>query len=166
MDHDYLMHAMDHIRDVLIRMIDATPEEHWMHRPGGSGNHVMWTLGHLAWADDLVIASLGIDGGDGIPGGHDDWASRFAWKTGADPDRDRYPSRDTLLTALEDRRTRIRTWFTALPSERLDETPPDALDGWFPCLGMLPAAIAAHEAMHVGQFQVIRRELDLAPVFT
>ncbi len=163
MNRTQLLQPMDHIRDVLRRMLDATPAEHWLHQPFPGANHIAWTLGHLAWADDLVHRTItATDGGLPDPV---DWAARFGWGSVPAANWDDSPSPETLRHTCEQRRGVLRDWLLALPEARLSEPPPGDLAGWFPCYGVLPAALAHHDAMHVGQLQVVRKHLGLAPVF-
>lgn len=173
--HDLLMHPMDHAREVLVKMLDATSREHWRHQPIPGANHVAWTLGHLAWTDDLILRTVAGTASE-LPGGKA-WDARFAWGTtpasGPAPGpasepasaADDGPSEDELRAVCDERRDALRRWFSALPVERFTEAPPKELAGWCPAYGMLPAVIAHHEGMHTGQLQVIRRSLDLPPVF-
>jgi len=169
MHREHLLQPMDHAREVLHRMLEATPREHWRHQPVPGGNHVAWTVGHLAWADDLVLRAVGEPGGLPEP---EVWEARFAWRTRPDagtadamPAAGSGPDDDELLRVLQDRRSALRGWLSALPEPRLAETPPADLAGWVPVLGALPGALAAHDGMHVGQLQVVRKALGLAPVF-
>ena len=163
MNSTQLLQPMDNIRDVLRRMLDATPAEHWLHQPFPGANHIAWTLGHLAWADDLVHRTItATDGGLPDPV---DWAARFGWGSVPAANWDDSPSPETLRHTCEQRRGVLRDWLLALPEARLSEPPPGDLAGWFPCYGVLPAALAHHDAMHVGQLQVVRKHLGLAPVF-
>lgn len=161
--HEHLLQPLDHVRDVLERMLAATPRDHWRHQPFPGANHVAWTLGHLAWTDDLV---LGMVTGEptGLPGG-DAWAARFKWGTTPPPAGEDLPSPDELVATLAERRRALRQWFTEQPADALGSPLPAELAGWCPVVGALPAAMAAHEGMHVGQLQVVRRSLGLEPVF-
>ncbi len=174
MRREHLLQPMDHARDVLRRLADATPHAHWWHQPVPGANHVAWTLGHLAWADDLVLRALGEPGGLPSP---PTWEARFAWRTTPAPEPGGQPGEEPgeqpgpepepeeLLRVLDDRRAALRRWIAALPEERLAETPPADLAGWVPVLGALPGALAHHDGMHAGQLQVVRKSLGLAPVF-
>jgi hypothetical protein len=166
--HDHLLHAMDHAREVLTKMLDATPREHWRHQPIPGANHVAWTLGHLAWTDDLILRTVAGTAGE-LPGG-EAWDARFAWRTTPAPGpaadaADGHPSDDELRAVFDERRAALRAWFAALPADRFTEAPPKELAGWCPAYGVLPAVVAHHEGMHTGQLQVVRRSLGLAPVF-
>ena len=155
MTHEHLMQPLDHVRDVLERMLAATPREDWLHQPFPGANHVAWTLGHLAWTDDLVLGMV-TGAGTGLPGG-DAWAARFSWRTTPPSTAAELPPADELVATLEDRRAAFRRWFSSRPPAELDAATPSELVGWCPVIGALPAAMAAHEGMHVGQIGLLRR---------
>ncbi|MFK7960620.1 MAG: DinB family protein [Phycisphaerales bacterium] len=178
MNHAILLQPAEHIRDVFLRMLDATPRELWFEPfggrggggPGGSGepdddalgNTVAWTIGHLAWAEDMSLVSVG--GPATIPD-TEAFAARFAWKTTPIRTPADAPPLDGLLATLETTRSALTTWFNARSAEELEAPLTGEFASWCPVLGLLPASLAHHEAMHVGQFQVFRRARGLAPVF-
>ena len=44
--------ALGFARGVTTRLLDSIPEDKWDHRPaGGTGNHALWIMGHLATTD-------------------------------------------------------------------------------------------------------------------
>lgn len=163
MNHATLMQPADHIRDVLERMLDATPRDHWFTPFAGRGNTVAWTIGHLAWAEDMTLGMLGAP--QTIPNA-DEFAERFAWKTDPLTDPADAPPLDELLATLRTSREGLRTWFEARTADEIEAPITGDLAGWCPVVGLLPASLAHHEAMHVGQIQVFRRAAGLDPVFT
>ena len=76
-----------------------------------------------------------------------------------------FPKKDELLAQFEKTRRGTVGWVKALSPQDVAAPSPEKLRGWAPTLGTLAAALSGHTAMHVGQFQVIRRKLGKPVLF-
>ena len=76
-----------------------------------------------------------------------------------------FPKKDELVSQFERTRRGTIGWARALTPEDLGTPTPEKLRGWAPTVGALAIALSGHVAMHVGQFQVIRRKLGKPVLF-
>jgi len=81
-------------------------------------------------------------------------------------DASQYPSKATLLRALEAAHAAIAAALQAVPESRWPETTPlEAVRGFLPTVGdCFVLAMAAHENMHLGQLSAWRRVQGLGRV--
>jgi uncharacterized damage-inducible protein DinB len=88
-----------------------------------------------------------------------EWAARFDWNSSPSSDASQYPSKATLLQALEDAHAKIAAALPDFPQSRWQETTPlEAVRGFLPTLGdCFVFVMAAHENMHLGQLSAWRR---------
>ncbi len=153
--------SLDFSRFMFTRLLDATPDEHWFHIPIPDGNHAAWLAGHVAWEDDDCLKELQPERGSKLPAS---WHATFA--TGSQPvgDADAYPAIDELRDQLNARRDELKKFFQAAP-ELIDAPIPKELHGFAKDRAALMHAIACHEMIHVGHLTVVRKSLQLGPVF-
>ena len=60
-------------------------------------NHAAWVPGHLACTAEMLGAMMGVK-----PVGPPDWATLFDWNSSPSSEASQFPSKATLLRALED----------------------------------------------------------------
>jgi len=148
-------------RHMTMSLLDAIPEQDWFHVPVDGGNHAAWIAGHVAWEDDDCLNSL-VDGrGRKLPRR---WHDTFATGTKPNSDPSAYPDIPELRAALTAYREELIDSFKAA-ADRLADPLPEGLHGFAKNLAAFMPAIACHEMIHVGQLTVIRKSLQLAPVF-
>ncbi len=145
------------------KLVADVPEDQMCAQPvaGRTMNHAAFILGHLAWASDNGSRLLGLD-----PAVTKEWKDQFGM--GAQPvaDRERYPSKEVLLKALEDAHSRLADAISKASPETLTQPAPERMRGRFATLGpLLFGLMTAHEASHLGQLSAWRRALGLPSVF-
>lgn len=155
------MGSLDFSRLMLSRLLDGTPEEHWFHIPTPDGNHAAWIAGHVAWEDDDCLKQLQPTRGSKLPAS---WHAIFG--TGSQPvsDADAYPAIPDLREQLTTLRDEFKQFFASAP-DQIDAPIPSELHGFAKDRAALMHAVACHEMVHVGQLTVIRKSLQLGPVF-
>jgi uncharacterized damage-inducible protein DinB len=127
---------------------DLTAEE-WVKRPGDSGNHIAWLVGHLLWTRKRILARLGAVWSES-------WLDLFA--RGVKPDgATEYPSPDTMMDAWS-RAGSLLSETLENVSEELLATPvtppaPPTADGK---VSGLIRFMAWHETYHLGQICYVR----------
>jgi hypothetical protein len=136
------------------RLVADIPEDQMALQPADHMNHAAWVLGHLACTADMLGAMIGVK--SVCP---PDWTALFDWNSNPSSEASRYPSKATLLKALEDAHAGIATALPGVPESRWTETTPiEAVRGFLPTLGdCFVFVIAAHENMHLGQLSAWRR---------
>lgn len=148
-------------RRMALAILGGIPEEAWLHVPVPGGNHATWIAGHLAWEDDDILATLRPDRGSRLP---QTWHDRFAQGSAANAEPDAYPGRDEIRDALDTMREELIGHFTA-SVDRLADPLPEGMHVFARDQASLMPALACHEMIHVGQMTVIRKSLQLPPVF-
>lgn len=136
------------------RLVADIPDETMAHQPAPGMNHAAWVLGHLACTADMLGAMIGVK--PVCPAG---WAALFDWNSSPSGDASQYPSKATLLQALEDAHAGIAMALPAVPQARwCGTTPLEAVRGFLPTMGdCFVFVMAAHENMHLGQLSAWRR---------
>ncbi len=136
------------------RLVADVPDDTMALQPAPGMNHAAWVLGHLACTAEMLGAMIGVR-----PTCPTDWAARFDWNSSPSSDASQYPSKATLLQALEDAHATIAAALPDVPQSRWQETTPlEAVRGFLPTLGdCFVFVMAAHENMHLGQLSAWRR---------
>ena len=143
------------------RLVADIPDDKLALQPAPGMNHAAWVLGHLACTADMLGAMIGVK-----PVCPADWPAHFDWNSSPSGDAGQYPSKATLLEALEDTHAEIATALLAIPESRWSETTPlEAVRGFLPTVGdCLVFVMAAHENMHLGQLSAWRRAQGMGRV--
>jgi hypothetical protein len=131
-------------------------------RPAPNANHAAWQLGHL------IAAEVGA-GNAAKPGSMPELPAGFAERFAKDKARSDnpadFPTKAELLAQFERVRRATTAWAKAMTSQDYGAPTPEKIRGWAPTVGQLAIALSGHVAMHIGQFQVIRRKLGKPVLF-
>jgi hypothetical protein len=160
------MHSIDLIREnlrrseelVLVKIEDMREHALVFPTPRG-GCHTLWTLGHLAYIESLVVQHFML----GRPNPLADWEGLF---DGAEvsSDADRFPPFDHVLRECRKVRTSTRALIDTLTEEDMDRpsanAPEIVADLFGTYRGCLQYA-ADHWFMHRGQLADARRAAGL-----
>ncbi len=131
-----------------------------LHRPCDKANHATWQLGHLATATLSMIG--GVDPSLAPPA---DKAAQFAKETSGSDDASKFPNKAAVIAYFTDSIDKAIAWAGKLSEADLTKPGPEMVRQFAPELINLPIAISIHTAMHMGQFQVIRRSLGKPLLF-
>ena len=141
---------------------DLTPEQMTVVPAPGLDNHPAFTIGHLISASADLARDLG--GEFDMPA---DWVELFV-RTGPgdprkpDPNKDRYPSKDALITELENQHNKVKRLLRNLDETKLKEPLTWRFGNFMPTLGDVVLFMCVnHEAMHLGQLAAWRRAMNL-----
>jgi uncharacterized damage-inducible protein DinB len=128
--------------------VEGLSDEEWARRPGGSGNHVLWIVGHVAWARSALLKRLG-----------DDWGKPWLSLCGRGAkceDSAAYPTPEEAMEAWNESSARLKAAMESASAELL-ATPsvqgPPSADGK---LSGVVNFMAYHETYHVGQLAYLR----------
>lgn len=126
------------------------------------GNHPLWTLGHLAYAESAFLDEMIL----GKPNRFAEWKPLFHPGTTPIPEADRYPSMDELLAAWDAVRADVLKHLDALSDADLDEPShaPKELPPVLSTVGGCFSVIILHEAFHQGQVADARRAAGRKPL--
>ena len=131
---------------------------------GGSGNHTLWCLGHLAWIEGGIPQIL-----FGEPHPLEHWTPLFAPGTQPSSDASLYPSFDEVLATYRDLRKRNLKLLDELGGDdaALDRVPKDVPPGFesvMTTFGHTLMLIALHNMVHYGEIAVARRAVGRQPL--
>lgn len=143
------------------RLVSDVPDDRMAHIPSAGMNHPAWVLGHLSSGCDRMCARFGLER-------MSDPAIDKLYAGGTTPltDRSVYPSKQTLMKAMDDGHARLADAVRQLDDAQLkQDNPLERLRPMFPTLGeFLTFFMTSHEAMHLGQLSAWRRVLGMPSV--
>jgi hypothetical protein len=131
-------------------------------RPCPGANNVAWQLGHLIKSEASALAGFAPGAAPTLPAG---FADKFTKETASKDDPSFFPKKAELLDLFGKVRAATVAWAKGLKEADLNQASPERMRGWAPTAGHWLAAAPGHVAMHVGQFQVIRRKLGKPVLF-
>jgi hypothetical protein len=124
-------------------------------RPVPTANHAAWQLGHLIGAETRFISA----GGGTAPALPPGFEEKFTKETAKTDDPAFFPKKAELLDQFAKVRSAMVKWVRSLKESDLARATPEKIQRFAPTVGHIAAMTPAHVAMHMGQFQVIRRKL-------
>ncbi|QDV50277.1 DinB family protein [Gimesia fumaroli] len=147
-------------RNFVLALLETLADDQLHVRVGG-GNHALWVMGHLAFADDL-FASAFLDEPGSLPEGHHEL---FAFGTTPSDNPADYPDREELLDRMQTARTRFINWAETLAGDALWEASPESVAPIAKNAITAVHTLAHHDFFHNGQLATIRSSLGMKPVF-
>ena len=157
--NDTIAHALTQSGMLLNRYTaDLTPQE-FLHRPAAKANCAAWTVGHLVLTDRGVLKRLNLIDLPALPDGFE---KRFSRDEGC-PQAESFGDVSVLLPLFNQHRQRLIDAVKRATSQQL-QTPLDKPHPMFSNVGEQALFMAAHTAMHAGQFTIIRRSLGRPPI--
>ena len=149
------------------RLVDDVPDDLMAAHPAVDGhiipNHAAWVIGHLAnTSAGFGTKLLGIDSI-----AREDWGPLFGGGSTPIAGAANYPTKQTLIEALEQAHAAIAEAFPRTTDARFAQSNPnDRLRPIFPTVGdMITFIMTSHETTHLGQISACRRALGLPSVF-
>lgn len=149
-----------------IRMVESTladfSDDEMLVRPVPGANHAAWQLGHVTVSEEKMMRSVM---GDLLPALPAHWKGRFGKEAHALDDAASFATRKELIDTWALIRTAGADWVKAQP----DDVFIQPILAHFKFAGETIADMVnlqvGHMALHVGQFQVIRRKLNKPILF-
>jgi hypothetical protein len=149
-----------------VEMVKATladfSDADMLVRPCPGANHAAWQIGHLVGAESRMANAVQ-EGAVPMPPA--DFEQKFKKETANIDDPEFFPKKAALLEFLSKTREATIAWVKTLKASDLDRETPEKLRRFAPTVGQLLATLPVHVAMHMGQFQVIRRRLGKPLLF-
>jgi len=131
-------------------------------RPVPGANHAAWQVGHLVVAENGMVNSCAPGAGGELPAG---FAAKFSKETVSIDDPKFFPTKAELIAAFSKTRAATIAWVKSLTPADMEKPSGERIKRFAPTWGHLATTIPTHVAMHVGQFQVIRRKLGKPILF-
>ena len=152
--------ALEIARGGTLFAFEKTPDDVMLTQVVPNGVHPTWILGHLAVTDDACLSWLaGID--HTLPA---EWHSRYGMGSVV-AQGDRYPQRDELMKAMEERRSALLRWTESNTDEQLIAPAEGKVADLAPSNQVFLLQLSLHDGIHLGQLVTARRMAGLDPVF-
>lgn len=155
------LHSFKYSIGYLLDQVADITEERMVAQHAGIANHAAWTLGHVAYACDLLGTVIGLP--RMLPAERD-----AMFGTGSKPvsDRSVYPSKDKLTTELNAVAARLASRVEEIDDAVLDSPFPDpSLLDVFPTIRHgLTQVMIGHTAFHIGQLSIWRKAIGSPPM--
>ena len=148
-------------RRFLLGLIETLEDSQLTTRAGGVGNHAIWVLGHIAFADDLFISEFRGEASS-LPDGH---AKQFGQSSVPSELATDYPSRDAMVEQLANARTRLIEWVKSLDGDAAWQEAPESIKPLTPHAIGAAFTLAQHEFLHAGQLTTVRSSIGMKPLF-
>jgi hypothetical protein len=158
---EFGLEGMAFTRGALERLYNDFPREKLCYQPFPGANHALWTMGHLASADEFFLDKVANKPTTRFK----ELESKFFMNSKPSPNPGDYPPHEELQAYFHDARERLTSYFKSLSPAQLSEPLPGEMKNFAATRAILMRAIAWHEGFHSGQLAVIRKSLGLAPVF-
>ena len=150
-----LIRHLERSREHALRRIDDMRAHACVAPTPRGGGHTLWTLGHLAYVEALIVHTLL----RGEPHPFAAWEARFdGAEVSADPAD--YPPLDDVLAAFVQGRDRTLAWLAGLTEADLDRPSarvPAGFEGEFATWRAGLQFVGDHTYMHRGQLADARR---------
>jgi hypothetical protein len=131
-------------------------------RPCPGANHPAWQIGHLIKAETGMVAGFNPNAPAKLPDGFD---KKFTKETAGKDDPAFFGTKAQLMEQFGKTRSATIAWVKTLKPADLDKESPESLRRFAPTMGHLLEMLPVHVAMHIGQFQVLRRKLGKPVLF-
>jgi len=158
---DETIFCLEHSLKFIGEQVADLSDEEMTCQPKGAPNHPAWTLGHVVLSLQAMAEAAGAR-----PWLPPEWESRFAYGSVPSSTPSGYPSRGSLISALQDAGIRLRRAILAADKKNVSgQFPDEEARSIFPTVGhALVQVVVAHTAYHAGQLASWRRALSKPPV--
>jgi hypothetical protein len=146
---------------VNMTLADMTDAE-LLQRPVPGANNGLWQLGHLISAEANMINGVAGKPINELPAG---FAERFTPKTASVDEAAKLGTKADLLALLGQVRERTCQFVATLSPADMAKPGPEKMQKRCPTVGHIVTLLPVHVAMHLGQFQVLRRKLGKPILF-
>lgn len=133
-----------------------------LQRPVPGANNAIWQLGHLIAAETSMVNAAAGKTVIELPSG---FAERFKKETASSDDPASLGTKADLLALFAKVRGATADWAASLTPADLAKPSPERIRFMAPTIGHMLYLFPNHVAMHIGQFQVLRRKLGKPILF-
>jgi len=136
-----------------------TPRD-WVHQVHPGCNHALWFVGHMANTDNFLLSLVAPEKAVALEG----FNSRFGMGSQPTDRPGEYPSPESVLATMRERRTKLLEVLDSLSDENLAQKTPSGAPEFLPDLAAVFELAIWHEGLHAGQLTVTRRALGHKPI--
>ncbi len=145
-------------------LLDGITSEDWFRQPTEGVTHVAWQVGHLAYAEHLLL----MERRRGLRPGDEELISprfRSLFQRGSSPglDSSEYPSPEAIRQVFDKVHRNAIEELRGLPDEHLD-VPTEPAHPRFKTKFEAIRFCPLHEMLHAGQIGLLRRLLGMKPI--
>ena len=158
---EYGISTLTFTRGALERLYSDFPKDKLCHQPFPGANHALWTMGHLATADEYFLQKVG----NRPTTRFDELQGIFFMKSIPSAHAKDYPAFEEVQAYFRDARERLIAYFRSLTPEQLAEPLDPQMKQFAADRGILMRSIAWHEGFHTGQLAVVRKALNIPTAF-
>ena len=153
--------TLDLARDVTLKYLGGIPDEHLTTRACDGGQHALHIMGHLAFADTMLLGVIAPDEAQ-LPDGFNEAFGKDAEIKDSASD---YPPVAAVRQEMTSIREKTRAHYVKLDEAALRMPFEGDMAQFGRNLAHLAQTCGWHEAIHSGQLTQIRRKLDLPLIF-
>jgi DinB superfamily len=158
---DAIIASLKFSRMVTNMVLDGLSDANLMVRPVPSANHIAWQLGHLICTEHKFTGEMGGD----VPALPDGFVESYTKETATSDDPAKFETKDTYMNLYNSIRSSTESLVARLSIEDLAKPGPESARSIAPTVGDALLLLASHEQMHVGQYSVVRRSLNMPVAF-
>jgi uncharacterized damage-inducible protein DinB len=136
-----------------------TPEE-WTFQVHPACNHALWFAGHMATVDNFFLSLIAPEKVRPIS----EFQSKFGMGSQPTNDPSVYPSAESVLEVMRERRSALLDTLDHMSDEDLARKTPDGAPEFLPDVSSVFELAVWHEGQHSGQLTVARRALGHPPL--
>lgn len=148
--------VLNRSHEILNRVLSDFSDADLYARPCPGANHPAWQIGHLILAETNMLSVFAPNAVAKLPEGFD---KKFGKENAGKDDPAFFGTKAQLLDQFDKTRAATLAWVKTLTPADLEKPTPEKMQRFAANIGELLGMLPAHECMHVGQFQVARREL-------
>ncbi|REJ75433.1 MAG: DinB family protein [Acidobacteria bacterium] len=156
-----VLHSFSYTLEFIREQVADVPEQQMIAQPEGVRNHPLWTIGHIAFACEMLGSVIGVE--EWLP---PCWGGRFGFGSVPSTDPSMNAPKAEALTMLKEAETRISNAVRYLDSKMLDQPfPEESYIKVFPTIRhAITQVLIGHTAYHSGQIGVWRSAMGLQPM--
>ncbi len=136
-----------------------TPQQ-WTHKVHEQANHALWFAGHMGMMDEFLMRGLAPE----RTAATDDYREKFGMGSKPSSDPADYPPVEEVLAFMRERRATLLADLEEMDEARMEDPAPKETPPFMTDLASMFEAGVWHEALHLGQVTVARRDLGFAPM--
>ena len=160
--NELLVEALHNDLGMLKMTLNDMTDADLLQRPVPTANNGLWQLGHLIAAEAHISNQCAGKTVVALPGG---FAERYTKETASSNDPAKLGTKADLLAQFDKVRAQVCQWVGTLTPADMAKPAPESMRQWFPTVGRVVYLYSSHQAMHMGQLQVLRRKLNKPILF-
>jgi hypothetical protein len=140
-------------------LADFKSPEQWVKQVHDGANHALWFAGHMGISDNFFISVVAPDQA------RKDFGMETKFGMGSQPTGRSadYPSVDTVLAFMRERREKLLTILEGMTDADLAAPTPEGTPDFLSDVASVFEMAIWHEGLHSGQLSVARRALGFKP---